>query len=134
VLRGERDRVYHESETVGYELTGHGALFQGDYKIVRNQPPLGDGQWRLFNIVTDPGETQDLRQQMPDRFEQMQVAYQVFEINNQVQPVAANYDQQRQIVINLLRAQLGPALLIIFLTALIVMPFIIYRRAAQSKP
>jgi len=101
---------------------------------VRNQPPLGDGQWRLFNIVTDPGETQDLRQQMPDRFEQMQVAYQVFEINNQVQPVAANYDQQRQIVINLLRAQLGPALLIIFLTALIVMPFIIYRRAAQSKP
>lgn len=134
VLRGERDRVYHESETVGYELTGHGALFQGDYKIVRNQPPLGDGQWRLFNIVTDPGETQDLRQQMPDRFEQMLVAYQVFEINNQVQPVAANYDQQRQIVINLLRAQLGPALLIIFLTALIVMPFIIYRRAAQSKP
>ena len=51
LLTGEAKRSRDEHEAVGYELTGHAALFQGDYKIVINQAPLGDGEWRLFNIV-----------------------------------------------------------------------------------
>ena len=63
LLTGERERVYAEHDAVGYELTGHAALFQGDYKLVLNRPPLGDGQWRLYNIVSDPGEVVDLAAQ-----------------------------------------------------------------------
>ena len=32
LLSGESERVYAEHDAVGYELTGHAALFQGDYK------------------------------------------------------------------------------------------------------
>ncbi|MEP1594852.1 MAG: arylsulfatase, partial [Halieaceae bacterium] len=39
LLTGEADRVYSEDDAVGYELTGHAVLFQGDYKLVVNQPP-----------------------------------------------------------------------------------------------
>ena len=66
IVRGEVERVYQEGDTVGYELTGHAALFQGDFKIVRNLPPLGDGEWRLHNIVEDPGEARDLKANLPD--------------------------------------------------------------------
>ena len=53
VIRGESSRAYSSEEVIGYELTGHSALFKGDYKLVRNQGPLGDGNWALYNIITD---------------------------------------------------------------------------------
>ena len=82
LVRGEKDQVYGNDEFVGYELTGHGALFQGDFKLVVNQPPLGDGEWRLFNIVIDPAETNDFKALMPERFEQMMAAYEQFTLEN----------------------------------------------------
>jgi len=33
---------------------------QGDYKATAVAPAFGDGQWRLYNIEEDPGETCDL--------------------------------------------------------------------------
>ena len=36
LISGTVHRVYGQGDVVGYELTGHAALFQGDYKIVRN--------------------------------------------------------------------------------------------------
>ncbi len=62
---GRADQVYQENESVGYELSGHGAVFMGDFKIVKNRGPKGDNEWHLFNIRTDPGETTDLKEQMP---------------------------------------------------------------------
>jgi len=37
--------------------------------------PYGDGTWRLFNIVEDPGEANDLAQAMPDKLETLQAAW-----------------------------------------------------------
>ena len=48
LLRGEVERVYGEDDAVGYELTGHGALFQGDYKVVVNQAPAG--RWPVATV------------------------------------------------------------------------------------
>ena len=91
LVRGEKDQVYGNDEFVGYELTGHGVLFQGDFKLVVNQPPLGDGEWRLFNIVIDPAETNDLKALMPERFEQMMAAYEQFALENKVQELPQGY-------------------------------------------
>ena len=41
LVKGTIDRVYGENDAIGYELTGQGALFRGDFKLVRNLPPLG---------------------------------------------------------------------------------------------
>ena len=91
LISGETDRVYGDADSIGYELTGHSVLFRGDYKLVRNQPPLGDGEWYLYEISDDPGEVSDLKATMPQRFEQMLLAYQRFERDNRVQPPPAGY-------------------------------------------
>lgn len=126
VINGAQERIYGDEETIGYELTGQGVLFQGDYKLVRNQPPLGDGQWRLFNIVSDPGEINDLKASMPERFGAMMDAYDQFAIDNRVQELPEGYDQRRQIVINLLRERMGPTLIVAFLLLLVLAPFVVY--------
>lgn len=128
ILRGEADHIYTKDDAVGYELTGHGALFQGDYKIVVNQPPLGDGQWRLFNIVEDPGETVDLASTLPIIFQRMLSRYQRFEHENGVLPLPAGYSQVKQLVSNTLQAQYREGLLIFLLSVLLLLPFfIVYR-------
>ena len=124
VLTGAAERVRAKHETVGYELTGHAALFQGDYKIVVNQAPLGDGEWRLFNIVTDPGETTDLKSTMAKRFQQMLSAYQQFKIDNHVAPLPRGYTQMKQLVTNTLQTS-GKNFIIFILTLLVLLPFLV---------
>ena len=132
ILRGKADHIYTEDDAVGYELTGHGALFQGDYKIVVNQPPLGDGQWRLFNIVEDPGETVDLASTLPIIFQRMLSRYQLFEHENGVLPLPAGYSQVKQLVSNTLQAQYREGLLIFLLSVLLLLPFYVAYRMKKG--
>lgn len=62
-LSGKSDRVYPENKPVGAELFGGKALRQGDWKLIDR----GDGQWRLFNLANDPGETNNLASANPER-------------------------------------------------------------------
>jgi arylsulfatase/uncharacterized sulfatase len=87
----------HGDAPIGYELSGNAALFRGDYKLVRNLPPTGDGQWRLFDIAGDPGETHDLAAAMPDRFAAMKADYAAFAKTNQVLEMPAGYTADEQI-------------------------------------
>ena len=128
---GEVDRVYAETESIGYELAGNAALFRGDYKLVRNYLPVGDNRWHLYNIVTDPGETQDLSATMPERFELMQTLYADYAAANGVQPVPANYDATFQGVSNGIRERFGPQILLGLLTILILLPFYITYRVLR---
>ena len=128
VLTGEADHIYTGDDAVGYELTGHGALFQGDYKIVVNQAPLGDGQWRLFNIVEDPGETVDLAGTLPVVFQRMLSRYQRFERENGVLPLPAGYSQVKQLVSNTLQTQYREGVLIFLLTLVLLLPFYVAYR------
>lgn len=128
LLRGDVQQVYSDSDAVGYELTGHSALFQGNYKLVRNQPPLGDGEWRLYDILRDPGEVNDLSTEMPDRFQNMRMAYRRFELDNRVLPLPAGYNQVRQIFINMLRDRYGSAILVGLLLIGVLVPFLVYVR------
>ncbi len=132
LLSGEVERVYTETENIGYELTGHAALFQGDFKIVRNLPPLGDGEWRLYNIADDPGEVEDLKTELPERFKTMLAAYDEFTVDNKVFPIPTGYSQRSQLVTNLLRDRLGPSLLVALLTLLLLAPFVVYVRTQNE--
>ena len=132
VVRGEAIAVRDEGDSVGYELTGHAALFQGDFKLVRNLPPLGDGEWRLYNIVTDPGEVRDLSTTMPERFESMLAAYARYEEHNRVLPIPAGYSQTGQLLINLLKDRLGPGILVGLLTIVLLIPFVVFVRTRRK--
>lgn len=133
LIEGVVPRVYQSDEPVGYELAGNAALFMGDHKIVINRGPLGDGQWHLFNIVTDPGETEDLAAAMPARMQQMLQHYQDYSAANGVLPVAEGYDQIRQVVLNGLRDRLGGNILLLLLTVLVVTPFYLLYRAKRRQ-
>ena len=128
VVSGVAEHVYGPEEVIGYELTGHSVLFQGDYKLVRNQPPLGDGEWHLYDIKQDPGEVTDLSSQMPQRFQRMLSSYTVFERDNRVQPLPQGYSQTGQFATNLARDRLKPAVIVGLLTLLVLLPFLVFSR------
>jgi arylsulfatase A-like enzyme len=132
LLNGHTERVYAEQDSVGYELGGHAALFQGDFKISLNRAPLGNNEWRLYNIVTDPGESKDLSSMMPARLQNMLGLYHQFTIDNKVLPVAANYYAQRQVALNGLQQRFGSQILLMILTVLVVLPFYLVYRLSRK--
>ncbi|MFN3466028.1 MAG: hypothetical protein ACK4X1_18330, partial [Terricaulis sp.] len=84
----------------GFEVSGHSALYRGDYKLVRTPAPLGDGSWRLYNLAADPGETTDLAVQMPDLAASMLADYEAYAERNGVLDLPEGYDPQIQVVHN----------------------------------
>jgi arylsulfatase/uncharacterized sulfatase len=75
-------------------------LFKGDLKLIKNIPPIGDGQWHLYDIVNDPGETQDLKDRMPEAFAQMQAQYAAYAQANGVLPMPEGYEPMWQVQVN----------------------------------
>ena len=75
LAKGNASYVYSEEDAIGMEAAAQAALFRGDYKITRNNPPYGDGQWRLYNLKKDPGETQDLTKTRPQLFDSLMSDY-----------------------------------------------------------
>jgi len=80
--------------------------FKGEYKILFNRAPLGDGQWHLYNIVSDPGETLNLRDTKPEIFTALMQGYQDYVRNNGVLPIPEDYDQREQVISNALHERL----------------------------
>lgn len=133
IVRGEVDRVYSETDAIGYELAGNAALFQGDYKIVLNIPPVGDSQWYLYNIATDPGETEDLSTRMPERFQNMLKLYREYAEANNVRPVPANYNAELQGLFNGVLERFRLQLLLVLLALVVLAPFYIAYRSRRRS-
>ncbi|MEQ8268948.1 MAG: arylsulfatase [Parvibaculum sp.] len=106
LIRGEADRVYAETDAVGIEAAGNAALFRGDYKLVRNMPPLGDAKWHLYDLARDPGETNDLSAVRPELFAEMMAEYEAYAARVGALEVPDGYDQMAQLTTNRLHDQL----------------------------
>lgn len=115
ILNNELQEVRSDQDYIGYELGGHAALFQGDYKLVRNLGSLGDNQWHLYNIVTDPGETNDLKSELPQLLHMMLNNYQQYARDNKVLPMPDNYDAVRQVALNGAAGLIRPGLITLLL-------------------
>ncbi|MFN5821253.1 MAG: arylsulfatase, partial [Novosphingobium sp.] len=117
VLTGEAATVHDQDQPLGYELAGNSALFKGEYKLVKNLPPYGDGAWHLYNIVRDPGETRDLAAMEPDRVAAMLADYTAYARADGVLAMPAGYSAPAQIAANVRRTVLIPRLLGLWPTA-----------------
>ncbi len=95
LLNGETDRIYGTDEPVGLESAGSSALFKGDWKLVRNAKPHGDLIWRLYNIAVDPGETNDLSKQEPQRFAELISDYVAYTKKYGVIEMGAHYEAHK---------------------------------------
>jgi arylsulfatase len=103
VLTGEASTVHDASETIGYELAGSSAIFQGQYKLVRNLPPKGTGEWELYDMNADPSEVHDLANENPDKVAELVQAYADYEKQNGVIPVPDGYNPEQQAAKNAAR-------------------------------
>jgi arylsulfatase A-like enzyme len=99
-LRGETQRIHAVDEAIGYELSGNQALFKGTLKIVKNLPPVGDGQWHLYDLSTDPGETKDLQVTLPNAFKAMLSDFDGYAKSHGVLPMPEGYSPSQQVMIN----------------------------------
>lgn len=92
LLADRVEQVYDDNEPVGLEAAGHGALYKGDYKIVRNGRPYGDGEWRMYDISSDPGETSDLSKSKPVKFAELIRDYNDYTQEYGVLEMGINYE------------------------------------------
>ena len=95
MLLGQSKTVHSAEQSIGYELAGSAALFKGDYKLVKNIAPLGDGQWRLYHLLSDPGEVHDMAASQPERFQAMLADYEAYAQANGVLPIPQDFDLQK---------------------------------------
>ena len=75
LLNGSKDTIYNPDEFVGGEMSGGKWMRQGEFKAVMVPEPYGTGEWKLFNVVKDPGEAKDLSKSMPDKLETLKAAW-----------------------------------------------------------
>jgi arylsulfatase/uncharacterized sulfatase len=138
VLTGQAARVHAVDKAIGYELSGNQAVFKGDLKLIKNIAPVGDGQWHLYDIRNDPGETNDLQNQLPDVFKTMQADYAAYAKANGVLPMPEGYDPIQQVLINALINVYVPRFMrtglpILAGVVLLTFAFIFFRRRRRMR-
>jgi arylsulfatase A-like enzyme len=78
LLDGKVQVVHSEDEPIAQEMFNNTAVFMGDWKAVKNEPPTSDGKWHLFNITADIGENTDLASQHPEILAKLMTDYDKF--------------------------------------------------------
>ncbi|MBO9724683.1 MAG: arylsulfatase [Novosphingobium sp.] len=87
-LEGKAAFVHAANEPLGTELFGSRALRKGDWKVT----DIGDGQWRLFNLAKDPGETEDLSANNPEKLRELTADWDSYaKANGVILPTEALY-------------------------------------------
>jgi arylsulfatase len=85
LLTGKTESVRTEEDWIGEELFGNRMIRQGDWKISYIQKTAGgSGEWELFNLKTDPGETTDLSKQEPAKTKAMLALWEEYVAENGV--------------------------------------------------
>jgi arylsulfatase len=75
LFNGTADSVYGPEDIVADEMFNNTAVYMGDWKAIKHEPPIGDGKWKLHNIVNDPTELIDLANQNPEIIQKLISAY-----------------------------------------------------------
>jgi arylsulfatase len=70
-LAGEAETVHSEDYVTTLYHAGRAFLRQGDWKISNLEPPFDEEDFELFNLATDPGETENLAESHADKYEEL---------------------------------------------------------------
>ena len=71
LLAGETDTVHSKEYVTSLYHFGRAYLRQGDWKISNLGPPFQEADFELFNIASDPGETNNLAKSHPAKYEEL---------------------------------------------------------------
>lgn len=70
-LNAQQEHIHDDDYITGWELIGHAALRKGKWKINFVAKPVGPEVWQLYDLSTDPGETNDLAGKYPDKLKEL---------------------------------------------------------------
>jgi arylsulfatase A-like enzyme len=91
VLKGDSVTV-HSNDGMGWELFEMKAYIRGNWKILRLPQPMGTGEWQLFDLEKDPGETTDLAKQYSDTRDNLVKAWNDYAVHNEVYDHKGHFD------------------------------------------
>ena len=83
LLRNEAE-IVHEEPAAGWEIFGRRAIRKGPWKAAWLAPPLGKGDWALYNLDDDPGELRDLSETRPGVLAELLAAWDAYVEENGV--------------------------------------------------
>ena len=75
VLSGKMKYVYKPDEYIGGEMVGSRWMRKGDFKAVLVPRPYGPGEWQLYNVKNDPGETKNLAENNTELLDELKEAW-----------------------------------------------------------
>ncbi len=107
-IKDNKHPIYKQDEGVGIEAAGCSAYFLGDYKIVYNNNPYGNHQWRMYNLKVDPCETKDISVENPLMFQTLLSKYEIFAKDVGVVSMPKSYSAQKEVGKKSKRAILNP--------------------------
>jgi arylsulfatase A-like enzyme len=85
LLTGNTETVRTDKDWIGEELFGNRMVRQGDWKLCNILKTAGGtGEWELFNIKNDPGETKDLSKQEPEKTKALHALWDQYATENGV--------------------------------------------------
>lgn len=71
LLAGEVETVHDEDYVTTLYHGGRAYLRQGKWKISNLEPPFDEADFELFDLSADPGETDNLAESHPEKYEQL---------------------------------------------------------------
>ncbi len=98
LMRGQTSSHRGADDWLGYELFGNSAIFHGDYKALRLGAWLKSagvedaGEWRLYDLKSDPSELFNLGEREPERLAEMVAKYAEYSESMGVIDVPADFD------------------------------------------
>ena len=78
VLTGKANNTHEDAMVLGGEMLNGKWMRKGNYKAVLIAKPYGPNEWKLYDVVNDPGETKDLSNQQSELLEELRNAWDVY--------------------------------------------------------
>lgn len=123
--------VYAKDEGIGLEVANSSAYFLNNYKIVKNNIPMGDNTWHMHDLSKDPGERIDIAAQEPKLFQRMLAEYQAYEATVGVIKMPDGYSAQGEVGKKSVKALVKSAIPFLFL--LLILIGIAYWRKVKKR-
>jgi arylsulfatase len=84
VLNGNAEMVRSDRDGYAWESFNYRGYRRGKWKALHLHEPFGPGQWQLYDLSIDPGETNNLASQYPDILTELVTAWETYADENGV--------------------------------------------------
>ncbi len=125
--------IYNSDEGVGLEAASSSAYFLNGYKIVKNNIPLGDKKWHMYNLKNDPSETTDIASQNPELFQKMLAGYEEYERMVGVVEMPEGYSAQGTVKKKSVKQMILNWLPYLIALIAIIFGFVMWRKQRKAK-